>query len=723
MLALGLAGTMFAAAMPLAARATAIPGEVVVRYEPGTGAADRARARAGSGATLVRRMRLPRTELLKVRPAAITTAVADLRRRMDVAWAEPNQQRRAFLTPADEHFGMQWGLQSTGQVVNLVPGLADADIDAPEAWDLTEGSAGVVIAIVDTGIGEKHPDFAGSLWHSPREIANGLDDDGNGKIDDLGGWDWVDDDATPADEAGHGTHVAGIAAGRGDATGISGVARHATIMPLRVLDAAGSGSSADSADAFAYAAANGARIVNASYGGGYSQAEADAIAAAPDTLFVAAAGNDALDVDVLGAPFPCRYPQGNVICVGGSSRQDGITSSSNTGPVSVDLAAPGEVIASTDTGSKVRSDTFDGWPGGWTTGGLHSEWAAAPGEFTGQALFDSPSGSYAPAVDSFAAMPLVSLTGRHGCRLAYHARVSLGAGDELRFEAETPSVPAETVSSHTGAPSQTAFSFPIPPDFDGASDVTIRVRLIGDGDGSVGDGAEIDDIGVSCQRDNYWSPGLFTYRSGTSMAAPHVSGAAALLWAAAPSATVSQVRAALLESTDPLPAWSGRSVTGGRLNARRAVEAILAATAPPAPPAAPPSTADPGGAPSARRSPGLGPPRAAPLLRLAAAPRRSLSRALGTGVLCRVTAEEPVVARCALLLGPRTAQRLGVPGVLAQRTRTLRSTGSVQLILRPTRAIRRRLAGRRLLRVAVRATATGATGRTTTRLVHLSLRG
>jgi subtilisin family serine protease len=181
--------------------------------------------------------------------------------------------------------------------------------------------------VVDTGLDLGHPDLAANVWSNPGESgagreSNGADDDGDGLIDDTTGWDWAAGDNQGLDENGHGTHVSGTIAGRaGDGTGVAGVAWRARLMALRVLDETGSGRVSDAIKAYGYAAAHGARIVNASLGGGsFSRAERDAIGAARDVLFVVAAGNEGADGDTTPS-YPCGYDLPNVVCVAASDHR------------------------------------------------------------------------------------------------------------------------------------------------------------------------------------------------------------------------------------------------------------------------------------------------------------------------------------------------------------------------------------------------------------------
>ncbi len=264
------------------------------------------------------------------------------------AYAEPQYLYRASRTPDD--FGdYLWGMNNSG----LAGGLVGADIDAFAAWDLATG-AGVVVAIIDTGVDVTHPDLQPNLWRNPGEIAgNGVDDDGNGYVDDVNGFDFVNRDSDPNDLDAHGTHVAGSVAARGDDDyGVPGVAFEAKVMCLKFLERNRGGTSSAAAEAINYAVNNGADIINASWGGpGSSSAIRNAIAYARSrgVLFVTAAGNESSNNDTYGS-YPANYPLDNILSVAASDRRDGVASFSNYGSTQVDLAAPGVDIVSTMPG-------------------------------------------------------------------------------------------------------------------------------------------------------------------------------------------------------------------------------------------------------------------------------------------------------------------------------------------------------------------------------------
>jgi subtilisin family serine protease len=323
--------------------------DIIVERRPGLDRADRAQLRADADVSLQQTLSLPDTEVVRAAPGQLTEALAALDQDPNVVYAEPDAPVHA--TSADARFAEQWSLRNTGQRILGQTGIADADIDAPEAWSLGASGTGVTVAVVDTGVALTHPDLAGQIATNPGETGggretNGIDDDHDGYVDDWRGWDFVAGDNVPADENGHGTHVSGTIAAAQDAVGVSGVAPGARILPLRVLDANGSGTSSAVAAAFDLAGKLGIPVVNASLGSsGMSTAQRTAINAHPNTLYVVAAGNDGHDNDATPT-YPCAIPSPNIVCVGATDNRDARASFSNVGRTSVDLFAPGVGVLS-----------------------------------------------------------------------------------------------------------------------------------------------------------------------------------------------------------------------------------------------------------------------------------------------------------------------------------------------------------------------------------------
>ncbi|HYG12007.1 MAG TPA: S8 family serine peptidase, partial [Pyrinomonadaceae bacterium] len=191
-------------------------------------------------------------------PQIIAAQLAD---QPSVEWAEPNYLiTRAEITPNDPRFTEQWALRNNGSH----PGV---DIGAPAAWEKTTGSPQTVIAVIDSGIDFTHTDLINNQWVNASESANNRDDDHDGYVDDLHGWDWVTGGNQIKDEQGHGTAVAGILAAEGNnGSGTTGVMWRAGLMSLRVLDSTGMGDVADAVEAIDYAVEHGARVINLSWG-------------------------------------------------------------------------------------------------------------------------------------------------------------------------------------------------------------------------------------------------------------------------------------------------------------------------------------------------------------------------------------------------------------------------------------------------------------------------
>ncbi|MCY2973931.1 MAG: S8 family serine peptidase [Planctomycetota bacterium] len=273
----------------------------------------------------------------------LQSAMSAYRLRNDVQLVTPDFRMTLETTANDTNIGSQWGLLNTG----VSGGLIGADIGATQAWQYGTSST-VVVGILDTGIDYNHPDLAANIWLNGNEIpGNGIDDDLNGYVDDRRGWDFANNDANPMDDNGHGTHVAGTVGAVGNnGIGVSGVAWSVRLMPLKFMDAQGSGSLSDAIEGINYARSMGAKIINASWGGGgFSSALQQAITQFQNAggIFVAAAGNESSN-NVTTPAFPANYS--GVISVGASTRTDTLASFSNFG-TNVDVVAPGASIFST----------------------------------------------------------------------------------------------------------------------------------------------------------------------------------------------------------------------------------------------------------------------------------------------------------------------------------------------------------------------------------------
>jgi subtilisin family serine protease len=275
--------------------------------------------------------------------------------------AEPDGVGFGSGTPNDSQFSSQWGLHNTGQS----GGAVDADVDGPEFWDIMESAPGIVIAVLDSGLNFTHPDLQNIAWINPGEIANdGIDNDANGRIDDVNGWDFVNSDKNPTDDHGHGSNVTGIiAANRNNGQGIAGMLGGVRILVCKILNSNNSGLTSDLIAATTYARQRGVPVMNLSLQNyPHSSAlntEFTACQTAGIVLCICA-GNQGVNNDT-SPNYPSSYTQSNIISVGNHDRTDlrwsGSFNPSNFGLVSVDLFAPGRNILSPILGTSYSNYT------------------------------------------------------------------------------------------------------------------------------------------------------------------------------------------------------------------------------------------------------------------------------------------------------------------------------------------------------------------------------
>ncbi len=412
-----------------------VPGQMIVKFAAGIGTDSAASLLASLGGKSLHSYHASQAQLVEFaavkKDEALLEAKAEaLAKDPRVLYVEANTILHADMTPNDPNFAQLYGLHNDGSN----GGKVGADISATAAWDVTTGSRNVLVGIIDTGADYTHPDIAPNYWQNPGETGldeaghdratNGIDDDGNGFIDDWHGWDFANNDNDPMDDNKHGTHVAGTIGGNGnDGVGVVGVNWQVSIVAIKFLTGAGSGTLDDAVKAIEYGTKLGVTLTSNSWGGGgFSDTMLAAIKEAGDhgILFVAAAGNDGVNNDA-SPHFPSTYDLDNIIAVAATDKNDLMADFSCFGATSVDLGAPGVDILS--------------------------------------------------------------------------------------------SVPG----------------------------------------------------------------GLYDKLSGTSMATPHVSGAAALVKAAYPDATAAQIKARLINTADPIDALAGKTVSGGRLNVASALENDLIA--------------------------------------------------------------------------------------------------------------------------------------------------
>ncbi len=332
-----------------------VANQVIVKIKPGVQQSDVASMRASLNASVLNSLRIINAELWSISGITVADAIKRYQNDSRVEYIEPNYTVSAIRAlPNDPNISQLWGLNNTGQT----GGTADADIDAAEAWNIQTGGK-VIIGVIDTGVDWKHEDLAPNIWVNSKEIPNNrIDDDGNGFIDDVRGWDFYNRDNDPMDDNGHGTHVSGtIAAVGNNGKGVAGVCWSAQIMPLKFLGGGGSGNTSDAVLALEYAMKMGAKLTSNSWGGvEFSKALYDAIAASGKAgmLFIAAAGNDGTNNDN-SHHYPSDYDLDNIIAVAATTHTDAKASFSNFGLITVDLGAPGANIYSALPGNTYGS--------------------------------------------------------------------------------------------------------------------------------------------------------------------------------------------------------------------------------------------------------------------------------------------------------------------------------------------------------------------------------
>ncbi|MCJ7524921.1 MAG: S8 family serine peptidase, partial [Candidatus Aminicenantes bacterium] len=526
-----------------------------------------------------------------------------------VEYATPNYRRELALTPNDTDFvnGKLWGMHNTGQT----GGTADADIDAPEAWDISTGSSSVIVAVVDTGLDYTHPDLAANCWKNPGEIAgNGVDDDGNGYIDDVYGIDPAGTNGTvgdtdPMDGYGHGTHCAGSIGARGNnSRGVVGVNWNVKIMGLKFFDDAGEGGyDADSIECIQYAVyqkIHGQNVVaiNASWGSvpGSTQDSGplrDAIEFATNAgiVFCAAAGNGGSDGvgdnnDRTGGRnhhYPSDYTLPGIIAVAATDHNDALGSFSNYGATSIDLGAPGVAILSTippiyiPGSNDIFFDNMNGGVGNWTHGAISGTdyWQIT----TDQEGFANASFPVPSPPNFWSDRPASNYADNSNTWLAYNANIDLSGyvgqkiyfsiGSALAFEVSDHGY--VEFSNNGGSTWTTIHDFTdegwywsnwswLIPDSYKTSQFRMRFRLQSNNDGTTWIGWLIDNVGIGLANTYYDS------WNGTSMATPHVTGAVAYLASIFSNETVAQRKSRILNGGDSKTSLAGKTVTGKRLN-------------------------------------------------------------------------------------------------------------------------------------------------------------
>ncbi|MEH7306310.1 S8 family serine peptidase [Neobacillus drentensis] len=333
-------------------------GEVIIKYKKKVTTGEISSLQKKYSLKSTKKLKSLNAEVVKI-PSGQSTSdyINTLKKDPTIESVQPNYKYYATDTNnSPNYYDQLWGLNNSGQPIKEINGLADIDVDAPEGWDkFSSKLPEVVVGVIDTGVDINHPDLKGKIWTNTKEIpANNIDDDHNGYIDDVHGWDFYNDDNTVYDSLEgdeHGTHVSGTIAAELEGTntsdnkGVIGVAPNVKILPIKFLGPDG-GTTSDAIEAIAYAKTMGVKITNNSWGGGeYDPLLQEAIENS-GCLFVAAAGNDGMDNDE-GGFYPAGFESANILAVAAVDNKGKLAPFSNYGYNSVDVAAPGVDILST----------------------------------------------------------------------------------------------------------------------------------------------------------------------------------------------------------------------------------------------------------------------------------------------------------------------------------------------------------------------------------------
>ncbi len=590
---------------------THVPGELIVQYNDRAIDLSTTKGRKASsffvranGLKKVDELREHNMVMLKVEDGkSVVEKINEIADDPTVASVQPNYQYTVATLGTDDLLGNElWGLDNVGQEVAGHVGTPDADIDAPEAWQINEGTnVPVIVAVIDTGVAYNHPDLAPNMW------------DGSSCKDENGvflggcnhGYDFEDEDVTPFPTySPHGTHVAGTIAGvKGNGIGIAGVAPHAQIMALKT-----SLTTFELVRSINFATQNGASIINASWGGtvygDFSEEDLllkNAIAGFPG-LFITASGNSFIDIDATGSDvhvYPSSFDLPNIISVAATDQNDELASFSNYGLVTVDVAAPGVNIYSAMPGIDTMHYTeyFDtvtapAIPTTWEMDALATWGTVESGTEFGNVLYGDVAYPYQDSKNSFitsATYPLQDgsavMDFFAGCDTEYspsdwsdYMQLEYSA-DGINFTPETEPIvrwdefaldyySGDVSLSDEGASYFYFTDVTIPREY-ATENFTFRFRWVSNDTDNNHDGCFVDSVEI--HQSQFGDGEDYVQYDGTSMATPHVAGLVALIQGYNSALTPLEVKDIILSSGDSLPSLVGKTVSGKRINAHTAL--------------------------------------------------------------------------------------------------------------------------------------------------------
>lgn len=539
----------------------------------------------------------------------VSQKIDSLKNDSRVEHAQPNFKYGFMaVSPSDDtYYQDQWALHNTGQTITVdgeeYTGTADADIDAPEAWAVSEGDGSIRVAIIDTGVGYNHPDLNQNMWDGSSCVDENDDVIPGGCVY---GYDYDNNDTDPAPDDhsyntgvySHGTHIAGIIAGVDNDQGIVGVDPHTKIMAVKTADL----TTEEIVKGIAFAENNGAKIINASWGGSEDDEILETAINEFDGLFIAAAGNDWDDNDS-DPTYPCSFNLENVICVAATDENDEMTYWSNYGEESVDVGAPGSIIVSSVSEGKTIDQDFEdavtpslpieftkSEGSNWQTYDVTDVTIQGPykfGDSWRNVIYGDNLLPYSDSVNTDASSDVIDLSGALTVEMEFYTacdtefdskdwhdymslEVSSDGGNNWQESVKWDEAVLKNMNwdlSQAGYGLGYA-SFYVDPEFF-TDNFKFRFRWVTDDDNNNFGGCLVDDVILNVFNDGTGDG--YEYWDGTSMAAPQVAGLAALIWETENSLSKYLVKDLVLMTGDNKSTLQGSTVSGKRINAYNAV--------------------------------------------------------------------------------------------------------------------------------------------------------